>query len=89
LRRAAWFAVSEAQPEDVVVLAGDFNVTTETSAALRDLTASEWGFSASARGIDQILVRGASPTPLRRWPDAERLHEGRLLSDHAPVEVRI
>ena len=27
LLRAAWFAVSEAQPEDVVVLAGDFNVT--------------------------------------------------------------
>ena len=89
LRRAAWFAVSEAQPEDVVVLAGDFNVTTETSATLRDLTASEWGFSAPAHGIDQILVRGAPPTPLRRWPDAERLHEGRLLSDHAPVEVRI
>src|SRR5262249_50696759 len=27
LRRAAWFATSTAQPEDVVVLAGDFNVT--------------------------------------------------------------
>jgi endonuclease/exonuclease/phosphatase family metal-dependent hydrolase len=89
LRRAAWFAVSEAQPEDVVVLAGDFNVTTETSPTLRDLSGEEWGFSAAARGIDQILVRGASPTPLRRWPDEQRLHDGRLLSDHAPVELDV
>jgi endonuclease/exonuclease/phosphatase family metal-dependent hydrolase len=89
LKRAAWFAVSEAQPEDVVVLAGDFNVTTETSPTLCDLSGAEWGFSEAARGIDQILVRGASPTSLRRWPDDRRGHEGRLLSDHAPVEVEV
>ena len=89
LVRAAWFAVSEAQPEDVVVLAGDFNVTTDTSPTLRRLAGDEWGFSPAGPGIDQILVRGAASSPPRRWPDAQRLHGGRLLSDHAPVEVEV
>ena len=88
LLRAASFAVSEAQPEDVVVLAGDFNVTTR-SRALQDLTGGEWGFSDAGPGIDHILVRGAPATPLRRWPDEQRAHDGRLLSDHAPVELEI
>jgi hypothetical protein len=26
-------------------------------------------------------------SPLRRWPAERRRHDGRLLSDHAPVEV--
>jgi endonuclease/exonuclease/phosphatase family metal-dependent hydrolase len=89
LLRAAWFAVSEAQPEDVVVLAGDFNVSAASSQTLRDLSGEEWGFSAPGPGIDHILVRGAPSTPIRRWPDERRQHDGRLLSDHAPVEVEI
>jgi endonuclease/exonuclease/phosphatase family metal-dependent hydrolase len=89
LERAAWFAVSEAQPEDVVVLAGDLNVTTASSATLRGLDGPDWGFSAPAPGIDQILVRGATPTPLRRWPDDRRRLDGQLLSDHAPVELEL
>jgi endonuclease/exonuclease/phosphatase family metal-dependent hydrolase len=88
LLRAAWFAVSEAQSEDVVVLAGDFNVTAR-SRTLQDLTGGEWGFSDAGPGIDHILVRGAPATPLRRWPDEQREHGGRLLSDHAPVELEI
>ena len=89
LLRAAWFAVSEAQPEDVVVLAGDFNVTADRSSTLRDLTNEEWGFSEPGPGIDHILVRGAPSTPVRRWPDERRVHGGRVLSDHAPVELDI
>ena len=69
LLRAAWFASSFAQPEDVQVLAGDFNVTAARSRTLRDLTGPEWGFSAAGPGIDHILVRGAGAAPLRRWPD--------------------
>jgi endonuclease/exonuclease/phosphatase family metal-dependent hydrolase len=88
LRRAAWFATSTAKPEDVVVLAGDFNVTGD-SPALRELCSPEWGFSDPGPGIDHILVRGAPVTPIRRWPDARREHDGRLLSDHAPVELDI
>jgi len=89
LLRAAWFAVSEAQPEDVVVLAGDFNLEAARSRTLRDLSGAEWGFSGPGPGIDHILVRGATATPLRRWPEEQRAHEGRLLSDHAPVELDI
>ncbi len=89
LLRAAWFAVSEAQPEDVVVLAGDFNVTAAGSSTLRDLTTEEWGFSEPGPGIDHILVRGASSTPVRCWPDERRAYDGRLLSDHAPVELDV
>ncbi len=89
LLRAAWFAVSEAQPEDVVVLAGDFNVRPAESSTLRELSGEEWGFSPSGPGIDHILVRGATATPLRSWPAERRVHEDRLLSDHAPVELEI
>jgi endonuclease/exonuclease/phosphatase family metal-dependent hydrolase len=89
LLRAAWFAVSTAAPEDVVVLAGDFNVRAARSRTLRDLTSAEWGFSEPGPGIDHILVRGAAASPLRHWPDDQRKHDDHLLSDHAPVEVDI
>ena len=89
LLRAAWFAVSTASPEDVVVLAGDFNVRAARSRTLRDLTGAEWGFSEPGPGIDHILVRGATASPLRRWPDDQRRHGDRLLSDHAPVELDV
>lgn len=89
LLRAAWFATSKAAPEDVVVLAGDFNARAARSRTLADLTGPEWGFSAPGPGIDHVLVRGAEAGPVRRWPDEQRLHGERLLSDHAPVEVEI
>jgi len=89
LLRAAWFASSLARPEDVVILAGDFNVRAERSRTLRDLTGPEWGFSQPGPGIDHVLVSGAPVSEVRRWPDAQRAHDDRLLSDHAPVEVDI
>jgi endonuclease/exonuclease/phosphatase family metal-dependent hydrolase len=89
LLRAAWFAVSTAAPEDVVVLAGDFNVHAARSRTLSDLTGGEWGFSDPGPGIDHILVRGATATPTRRWPDDQRKHGDHLLSDHAPVEIDV
>lgn len=89
LLRAAWFVSSLAEPGDVQVLAGDFNVLASRSCTLADLTGPEWGFSAAGPGIDHILVRGAEATELGRWPDAQRAHGDRLLSDHAPVELEI
>ena len=89
LLRAAWFAVSEAQPGDVVVLAGDFNVTALQSPVLETLQDDEWGFSAPGPGIDHVLVRGGTVSPVVRWDDARRTRDDRLLSDHAPVEVEI
>jgi endonuclease/exonuclease/phosphatase family metal-dependent hydrolase len=89
LLRAAWFAVSTAAVEDVVVLGGDFNVRAARSRTLRDLTSPEWGFSEPGSGIDHLLVRGGTASPMRRWPDEQRQDGGRLLSDHAPVEIEI
>jgi endonuclease/exonuclease/phosphatase family metal-dependent hydrolase len=89
LLRAAVFADSFAEPDDILVLAGDFNVIREHSKTLELLTGPEWGFSRPISGIDQILVRGARAGHVQRWPDERRRFEGRLLSDHAPVEVTI
>jgi endonuclease/exonuclease/phosphatase family metal-dependent hydrolase len=88
LLRAATFATSNALPDDVVVLAGDFNLTAAAS-AMRELTGSEWGFSEAAPGIDHVLVRGAEASSPRRWPTDRRRVGGQLLSDHAPVELDI
>ena len=89
LFRAATFADALAEPGDVCVVAGDFNVTEPTSRTLADLTGPVWGFSGRGPAVDHILVRGAKTKAARTWPlDRRRIH-GRLLSDHAPVEVRI
>jgi endonuclease/exonuclease/phosphatase family metal-dependent hydrolase len=90
LLRAAVFADGLAEPGDVVVLAGDFNVPAARSATQAELTGPQWGFSEPAReGIDQIMVRGASVEGVTRWPRDRRRVDGRVLSDHAPVEVRL
>lgn len=89
LLRAATFADTFADPYDVLVLAGDFNVRPWESRVLSLLTGPEWGFSAAIPGIDQILVRGAAATPPEAWPEDRRRLDGRLLSDHAPLEVTI
>jgi endonuclease/exonuclease/phosphatase family metal-dependent hydrolase len=89
LMRAAIFADGLAQPGDVCVLAGDFNVPAARSATQTELS-NGWGFSDPVRdGIDQILVRGASVRELERWPRERRVVDGRVLSDHTPVEARV
>jgi endonuclease/exonuclease/phosphatase family metal-dependent hydrolase len=77
VERAAAHVLELAEPEEPVVLAGDFNVTPD----LRHL-----GFSEGGPGIDHVLVRGDDPGPLHVWPDERRSMDGMLLSDHAPVE---
>jgi endonuclease/exonuclease/phosphatase family metal-dependent hydrolase len=89
LLRAAVFADSVAEPGDTLVLAGDFNVIRERSQTIEQLNGPDWGFTKPIAGIDQILVRGTASGNARRWPDERRLRDGRLLSDHAPVEVTI
>jgi endonuclease/exonuclease/phosphatase family metal-dependent hydrolase len=89
LMRAAVFTDGLAEPEDVVVLAGDFNVQAARSATQADLVGCDWGFSEPlSEGIDQILVRGAAVEDVARWPRERRLRDGRILSDHTPVEAR-
>ena len=89
LLRAAVFADAFAEPGEVLVLAGDMNTSYLRSRTLHDLCGREWGFSSAGPGIDHVLVRGAKTSPVRRWPDARRERDDRLLSDHAPVEVKV
>jgi endonuclease/exonuclease/phosphatase family metal-dependent hydrolase len=89
LLRAAVFVDSVARPDDVSVFAGDFNIRSAVSRTLADLTSPEWGYAGDAPGIDHVLVRGAPSARATRWPDGRRSVNGRLLSDHAPLEVRI
>jgi endonuclease/exonuclease/phosphatase family metal-dependent hydrolase len=90
LLRAAVFADGLAEPGDAVVLAGDFNVPAARSATQVALTGPEWGFSNPApEGIDQIMVRGIAVDEITRWPRERRQVDGRVLSDHTPVEARL
>jgi endonuclease/exonuclease/phosphatase family metal-dependent hydrolase len=90
LLRAAVFADGLAHPDDVVVLAGDFNVPASRSATQAELTSGDWGFSPPlGEGIDQILVRGAPVDGLVRWAREHRRVDGRVLSDHTPVDARV
>lgn len=56
------------------VLAGDFN--------LRDP-------DLPGPNIDHIVVAGIDHGPLEVWTEQRHLHNGAVLSDHAPVEMRI
>ncbi len=87
--RAATFADALAAPDEVCVLAGDFNVSAERSLTLRELAGPEWGFSRPGEGIDHVLVRGAEASDPQRWPIAKRKVDDVVVSDHAPVDVRI
>ena len=89
LLRAVTFVDALAGPHEPIVLGGDLNVTAARSWTLSDLVGPDWGFSEPGPGIDQILVRGAESTQPERWPQDRRRLDGRLLSDHAPVEVRV
>ena len=85
--RAATFLEAVAAPDEPCVLAGDYNVREGSSRALPELAA--WGFSGGGAGVDHVLVRGARASSVRPWPEERRRLGGRLLSDHAPLEVTI
>jgi hypothetical protein len=87
LFRAASFADGLARPGEICILAGDFNILPARSRTLADLTKPEWGFSKPGDALDQVLVRGASASAPLRWPRERRRVWGRVLSDHAPVDV--
>jgi endonuclease/exonuclease/phosphatase family metal-dependent hydrolase len=86
LRRASAFVEGLARPAEPVILCGDMNLFPERSRTIQDLRAE--GFSEPVpQRIDQVLVRGLSASPPVIWPEERRRVDGRLLSDHAPVEV--
>jgi endonuclease/exonuclease/phosphatase family metal-dependent hydrolase len=70
---------------DLCIVAGDLNVDTKRSQVFGRLA----GFSAAGPGVDHVLVRGARVSDYDRWPRERRRLGALLLSDHAPVEVRV
>lgn len=80
--RALTFAESLAQPGDVLVLAGDFNLGPNHLPKLP-------GFSPPSPGIDHILVRGVEVSRLYIWAQAGHTTGAGVLSDHAPIELRV
>jgi endonuclease/exonuclease/phosphatase family metal-dependent hydrolase len=84
VERAAQWA-GKLAGDDLCVLAGDLNVDTTRSQVFGRLA----GFSAAGPGVDHVLVRGAAVSDYDRWPRERRQLGELVLSDHAPVEVRI
>jgi endonuclease/exonuclease/phosphatase family metal-dependent hydrolase len=62
----------------ITILAGDFNMQPVLD-----------GFTPIGPAIDHIVVRGADAGAFSVWPIERRTIEGRVLSDHAPVEVDV
>ena len=86
--RAAAFVDALAEPGEPVILAGDANIAPGQGDTYGEL--QEWGFSQPLPGsIDQILVRAAPSGHPEAWSAERRRAGGRLLSDHAPVELRV
>jgi endonuclease/exonuclease/phosphatase family metal-dependent hydrolase len=85
--RAATFVEELAEPDEGVIVCGDTNVLPTVGRTYTQLR--ERGFSEPAPGIDQILVRGLPSTPPVVWAEDQRRVDGRLLSDHAPVELTV
>ena len=79
LRRCLAFVEERAAPGEPVVIAGDLNLR---APALP-------GFTGGGPGIDHVLVRGATASALHVWHRARRMQNGLVLSDHAPVELRV
>ena len=92
LQRALKFVDRASDIEEIVVVAGDFNITSAQSETLRELTTrDDYTYSAVGTGpaVDHVLVREARPSDVRVWSDDERTYDGKLLSNHAPIELQL
>ena len=93
LLRAVKFVDRQAETEETIIVAGDFNLELSVSPTLQELTTRvDERYSPAGPGTNHILVRGrlvrrVLPSELRTWTDQERTVNGRLLSDSAPVEL--
>ena len=89
LRRAVNFVIKCSELEESLIVAGDFNITTDRSELIQELITAprESRWTAATTGIDNILLRRAVATSVRLWTDEERTYKKRILSDHAPLEA--
>jgi endonuclease/exonuclease/phosphatase family metal-dependent hydrolase len=80
--------IVQSQAGEEAIVAGDANLRPGDGTTY-DLLRRR-GFSEPLTGsIDQILVRGLPSTPPVAWPEERRRVGGRVLSDHAPVELTV
>jgi endonuclease/exonuclease/phosphatase family metal-dependent hydrolase len=86
LERAVTAGRELAAPGEGIVFAGDFNVRAAEDDGVGDLLRSA-RFSEPGPGIDQVVVRGFTASKLEVWPEERRRVGGRVVSDHAPVEL--
>jgi len=91
LRRGINFVIRCSQLEETVIVGGDFNVRPEESTTVQELINAprEARWRHAGTGIDQFLFRRAIATSVNVWPDEARMYNGKLLSDHAPVEADV
>jgi endonuclease/exonuclease/phosphatase family metal-dependent hydrolase len=91
LRRGINFVIRCSQLEETIIVGGDFNVLSEASTTVQELVnapiESRWRHAGT--GIDQFLMRRAIATSTQVWPEERRMLNGKLLSDHAPVEIDV
>jgi endonuclease/exonuclease/phosphatase family metal-dependent hydrolase len=74
--------------DERAIIAGDANLRPGGGRTYERL--ASLGFSPPLPGsIDQIVVRGLESTPPAAWSEERRRVQGKLLSDHAPVELTV
>jgi endonuclease/exonuclease/phosphatase family metal-dependent hydrolase len=84
-RRALDFV---AAADERAIIAGDANLRPRDGGAY--VHARELGFAEPlCESIDQVLARGLAASQPQAWPEERRRVGGRLLSDHAPVEISV
>jgi Endonuclease/Exonuclease/phosphatase family len=88
LEQALAFVEGLSGSSDVSIVAGDFNLAAATSPRLRELIEAA-GYSGLGPWVDHIVVKGTTAGAREEWPEDRRRADGRLLSDHAPLDVRI
>src|SRR5262249_50851401 len=91
LRRGINFVIRCSELEETLIVGGDFNVTAEASSTVQELVTApiESRWRQAGPGIDQFLLRRAIATSVRVWPNEHRTLNGKILSDHAPVEIDV
>jgi endonuclease/exonuclease/phosphatase family metal-dependent hydrolase len=89
LMRAMRFVNRAFEVGETAIVAGDFNLRSEDSQTIKSLVDAppEDRWSSVGAQIDHVLVRDGRVTASRVWSDDERTYDGKLLSDHPPVEV--
>jgi len=90
-RKAVNFVDRASELEESIIVGGDFNVPAAQSSTVLDLInaprESRWNQAGAL--IDWFLLRRAAARSVRVWTDEERMLNGKLLSDHAPVELDV